>query len=261
MSPVPVMGMGSMGMAPGASGGAGQGSSAKVKFCNAVRADKGPVTMKLTIGDVQLEAASGACDLASMCSSVPAGTAHLVFSLDGREVYAQDIAIEADQQYVVFATVDKVSQKIGLGGGKLPLGLECAKQDPFRGIDTSGMAPGGPGGDSLPPASMTALKFCNHLPVAAGGGNEAELQLGDTLSLKAAAGQCTPMKGAACALIAAGDTMATLLVDGQPEGGGNVTFAGGKAFSLTLSVDAAGNGGIKVSAIPAGMTCSSYEPN
>jgi hypothetical protein len=255
MSPPGPDDMKPMGMNPGntmsgSMNGAGGTSSgmATLKFCNAVSKQSGSVELELVIGSLRLKAPSGSCAPTSGCSTVPSGKAHLVFNMDGKEVFAQDIAIDGGSEYVVISTVDQGSQKVGLGGGKLKSGATCAKENPFP----NGSSPGGG-------PVATAGKFCHSLSVNDGMPVTLTLIVGD-VSMSALSRGCSTDLGRMCLGLKAGATKATLMLGDQEVTSKDITIDDGKEYLFTLGL----NGGtpvIQSQALPAGNTCANTGPS
>jgi hypothetical protein len=233
MTPVPGMnipGTGSMPMTP-PSGGSSSGGDAQIKFCNGVQSDKGAVDIEMAIGSsTPVKVASGACLPAKGdgCSTIPAGPARLTFKMGGKEVFAQNVAIEAGQQYLVVSTLERGSQKLGLGGGKLPAGAQCATSDPFAGAS--------PGGD---PGGATVGKFCHNLALDDGNGGKLpvtfDLTIGD-IRLSAASGECSSAVAQMCIALPPGATTASLYRDGQMLTSAPVTIEAGKEYMFGLKL-------------------------
>jgi hypothetical protein len=370
MTPVPGMNM--PGTTPMPNTGGSASGMAQVKFCNGIGSDKGSVEVDIAVGTLRFKLASGACTPAKgqACQAVPAGRTRISFSTGGKEVFAQDVALDAGQEYLVVSTVDRVSQKVGLAGGKLSATGQCASADPFAGASGGFAAakfchnlgvddgaggktpvtfdltignvrlpassadcsspsgqmclalPSGPttatlthngevltsspvtieaGRDYLfglkllgtspvitgkaldapqtcsasapadaaslptlgatpppttppPTGGATAIKLCNRLP-GAGGGNIAEMTIGDNIMLTAKPGQCSPAKGMPCIQVPAGAAPLVLLIDGNEVLNDLTTFPAGREFIIRLADDA-----LHVEPVPAGMMCTSFEP-
>lgn len=221
--------------------------AANVKFCNAINGPSGPIKVSLTLGGLKLEAMSGTCAPDSGCQSMTAGNARLSFTMDNKEVFAQEIGVESGQQYLVVATVDRASQKVQLGGGKLPPQAACASANPFP----MGSQPTEPG----PGPNQAVGKFCHGLSVQGSGEVELELMIG-TVSMKARTGGCSVPDGAACTSLPVGNHVASLLFEGAEQARTNVTIEGGKQYLIDLDVSPAGMPTINVEALPAGVACT-----
>jgi hypothetical protein len=231
MRPVPGMNLpGTDGMSTPPAGGS-SGGDAQVKFCNGVQSDKGAVDIEMTIGagSNPVKVASGSCLPAkgNACATIKAGPSRITFRMGGKEVFAQDIAIEAGQQYLVVSTVDRGTQKIGLGGGKLAAGAQCAAADPF-----AGSSPGGTGG-------ATVGKFCHNLALDDGNGGKLpvtfDLTIGD-VRLSATSNDCSSPVGQMCIALPPGSTTASLYRDGQMLTSAPVTIEAGKEYMFGLKL-------------------------
>jgi hypothetical protein len=230
MTMVPGMNMpGTDGMTPPPAGGSS--GNAQVKFCNGVQSDKGAVDIEMTIGTGSnpYKVASGSCLPAKgdSCAMIKAGPSHISFRMGGKEVFAQDIAFEAGQQYVIVSTVDRGSQKIGLGGGKLAAGAQCAAADPF-----AASSPGGGGG-------ATVGKFCHNLALDDGNGGKLpvtfDLTIGD-VRLSAVSGECSSPVAQMCIALPPGPTTASLFRDGQMLTSAPITIEAGKEYMFGLKL-------------------------
>jgi hypothetical protein len=245
MRPVPMDGSGSGNMGSMSSSGSGSGSSgsALVKFCNAVASDKGPVEVEVDIGGTKLKALSGACAPAKgeSCSSIRAGRARVTFRMGGKDVLSEEIGLEAGQQYLVFSTVDRASQKLSLGGGKLTGGMQCQSADPFP----AGSTPGN--GEPIG-------KFCHSVSVGGGGNAELDLDVGG-VRMKAATRGCSSAQGQACLALPTGMQMATLYHNGEMVTTKSVTIDKGSEYLFGVDLDASNTPVITVKSLGAG-TCS-----
>jgi hypothetical protein len=221
---------------------------ASLKFCNGVSKPGSPLEMELVIGSMKWKAAAGTCSPGD-CSMVDAGVARLVFNLDGKEVFAQDVAIEAGQQYVVISTVDKASQKVGLSGGKLRSGASCASENPF------------PAGSSPGPVA-TAGKFCHGLSVGTqgdpNGGQPASMELTvGGVTMVAETGGCSSATGAMCPALPVGMTTAKLVYDGQEIATAAVNIESGREYLFGLTLNAAMRPVIVSQVLDGSVSCAS----
>ena len=225
MTPVPGTNMPGTSPIPTTGGGSGE---AQLKFCNGIGSDKGAIDVEIAVGTLHVKVPSGTCTPApgQACLLVPAGQSRISFSTGGKEVFAQDVALEPGQQYLVVSTVDKVSQKVGLGGGKLPAGAQCASADPFAG---AGTAPGG----------MATAKFCHILGKSDNMGGQLPLQLelaiGD-VHMTANSQGCSIPNGQPCQAVPAGATTASLYRDGQLVTSAPVTIEAGREYLFGLNL-------------------------
>lgn len=225
----------------GGSGG-GNNAQASVRFCNGVSSASGPVTVELRIGGTKVDAQSGAC--APACVMVPAGNAQLSFHMNNAEVFKQDLTFEAGQHYGVIASIDNTTQKIGLGGGKLPAGQQCGSYNPF-----------GSGG-------KTVGKFCHNLSRGMNSQEampvELDLAVG-SVPFRATTGGCSSPAMQMCPALPSGKVTATLSYLGQMLATQELTLEAGKAYVFGATADG-GLPTITATAVASEMACASAGP-
>jgi hypothetical protein len=113
------------------------GAGTPIKFCNAL-ALEGNMNLRLilNIGEpaVKLTADSGGCSTmpGTACQTIPPGDHAVVVTDDAGEMIFSGMAtIGAGEQWMVLATLDRMTMQPTLLGGALKAGYTCATIDPF----------------------------------------------------------------------------------------------------------------------------------
>jgi hypothetical protein len=162
--------------------------------------------------------------------------------MNGSEVFNQEVGFEAGQQYGVVSSLDSATQKVGLGGGKLPAGQQCATYNPFGG-----------GGD---PA---VGRFCHNLAMEPMVPLQLDLVIG-SVRLSASTGSCSSPSTQMCPSLPTGNVTAQLLFDGMMVTSKQLNLEPGRAYLFSLGLDSAGQPLINSETLASATACTTAVP-
>jgi len=138
---------------PDAGGGGGAtGAGTPIKFCNALALQGNQnlrLTLKLGEEPLLLSADSGGCSTApgATCKTITPGIVKVVLADDADMPIAEGtVTIGAGEEWMVLATLDRMTMEPTVVGGALKAGYTCATLNPFMPPD--GGTPNPPVGDA-----------------------------------------------------------------------------------------------------------------